>query len=153
MVTTPGPWTTSFVDHLFVISVLVLLCFCARLFIDVLWSSARKGLTSWLSLMMFNCEVNTFWLECWFRCGAWLYRFLIFALFLTLLPSYAIQCTNMNQTFIKPYTPSVLLWGIGKQYRPDPDQTLRSAVSSLFAYIMFYQNLNKNQKKVPPNIP
>ena len=31
MVTPPGPWTTVLVDHLFVISVLVLLCFCARL--------------------------------------------------------------------------------------------------------------------------
>ena len=35
-----------------VISVLCLLCFCARLFIDALW----KGLTSWLSLVMSNHE-------------------------------------------------------------------------------------------------
>ena len=41
-------------DH-YVISVLFLLCFCARLFIDALWSPAEKGLTS-----RFNCEIVTF---------------------------------------------------------------------------------------------
>ena len=44
----------------YVISVLFLLCFRARLFIDALWSSAGKGLTSWLSFEMSNCEVVTF---------------------------------------------------------------------------------------------
>ena len=34
----------------YVISVLFFLCFSALLFIDVLWSPAGKGLTSWLSL-------------------------------------------------------------------------------------------------------
>ena len=33
-------------------SVLFLLCFRARLFIDALWSSAGKGLTSWLSFVI-----------------------------------------------------------------------------------------------------
>ena len=37
-----------------------LLSFCARLFIDALWSPAGKGLTSWLSFVMPNCEVATF---------------------------------------------------------------------------------------------
>ena len=46
-------------DHL-CFSVLVLLCFRARLFIDALWSPAGKGLTSWLSFVMSNCEVVTF---------------------------------------------------------------------------------------------
>ena len=32
----------------------------ARLFIDALWSPAGKGLTSWLSFVMSNCEVVTF---------------------------------------------------------------------------------------------
>ena len=36
---------------------LVLLCFHARLFVDALWSPAGKGLTSWLSFVMSNCEV------------------------------------------------------------------------------------------------
>ena len=42
-----------------VISVLFLLCFPVCLFIDALWSSAGKGMTSWLSFVMSNCEVVT----------------------------------------------------------------------------------------------
>ena len=41
---------------------LVLSCFCyvrARLFIDVLWSPAGKGLTSWLSFVKSNCKVDS----------------------------------------------------------------------------------------------
>ena len=68
---------------IYVISVLFLLCFRARLDIDALWSPAGKGLTSWLSFVISYCEVVTFPLVSWVRCGAWLYRFLIFALFLT----------------------------------------------------------------------
>ena len=49
---------------------LVLLCFRSRLLIDVLWSPAGKGLTSWLSFVMSNCEVVTFPLESWVNCGA-----------------------------------------------------------------------------------
>ena len=48
------------------------------LFISALWSPAEKGLTPWLSfydvLLCFSV-----------RCGTRLYRFLIFATFLTLL--------------------------------------------------------------------
>ena len=66
--------------HLWIISVLFLLCFRARLFIDALLSPAGKGETSWLSFVMSNCEVATFPLVSWARCGAWLYRFLIFFL-------------------------------------------------------------------------
>ena len=47
-----------------------LLCFHARLLIDVLWSPAGKGLTSWLSFVMYNCEVVPFPLVSWIRCGA-----------------------------------------------------------------------------------
>ena len=47
-----------------------LLCFRACLFIDALWSPAGKGLTSWLSFVMSNCEVLTFPLVSWVRCGA-----------------------------------------------------------------------------------
>ena len=42
---------------IYVISVLFLLCFRARLFINALWSPAGKGLTSWLSFVVSNCEV------------------------------------------------------------------------------------------------
>ena len=54
-------------------------------FIDALWwSPAGKGLASWLTFVMSNCEFVTFQLVSWVRRGTWLYRFLIFALFLTL---------------------------------------------------------------------
>ena len=49
---------------------LVLLCFCVCLFIDALWSPAGKGLISSLSFVMSNCEVVTFPLVSWVRCGA-----------------------------------------------------------------------------------
>ena len=52
-------------------------------FICALWSPAWKGLTSWLSFVVSNCEFVTFPLVSWVRCGTWLYRFLIFAPLLT----------------------------------------------------------------------
>ena len=72
-------------DLLCFCSVLCLLCFCARLFICALWSPAGKGLTSWLSFVVSNCEFVTFPLVSWVRCGTWLYRFLIFAPLLTFI--------------------------------------------------------------------
>ena len=42
----------------------------AALFVDALWSPAGKGLTSWLSFVMSNCDVVTFPLVSWVRCGA-----------------------------------------------------------------------------------
>ena len=51
-------------DHLWYFC-LVLLCFHARLFVDALWSPAGKGLTSWLSFVMSNCDVVTFPLVSW----------------------------------------------------------------------------------------
>ena len=49
---------------------LVLLCFHACLFVDALWSPAGKGLASWLSFKMSNCDVFCFPLVSWVRCGA-----------------------------------------------------------------------------------
>ena len=49
--------------------VLCLLCLCDRLFICAWWSPAGKGLTSWLSFVLFNCECVTFPLVSWVRCG------------------------------------------------------------------------------------
>ena len=72
--------------NIHVISAWWLLCFRVRLFIDTLWSPAVKGLSSWLSFVMSNCEFVTFPLVSWVRCGTWLYRFLIFAPLLTLSP-------------------------------------------------------------------
>ena len=54
---------------LFLSLVFFLLCFRARLFFDALWSSAGKGLISWLSLTMSNCEVVIPLVSC-VRCGA-----------------------------------------------------------------------------------
>ena len=54
---------------IYVISVLCLLCFRARLFIDDVWSPAGKGLTCWLSFMMSNCEFVTLSLVSRVRCG------------------------------------------------------------------------------------
>ena len=65
-------------------SVLCLLCLYARLFICALWSPAGKGLTSWLSFVVSNCEFVTFSLVSWVRCGTRLYRFLIVAPLVTL---------------------------------------------------------------------
>ena len=54
-------------NFLWVFSVLCLLCLCARLFICALWSPAGKGLTSWLSFVVYNCEFVTFPLVSWVR--------------------------------------------------------------------------------------
>ena len=62
-----------------------LLCFRGHLFIDDLWSPAGNRQTSWLSFVMSNSEIVTLPLAFWVRCGAWLYRFLIQVLFLTML--------------------------------------------------------------------
>ena len=48
------------VPRRYFISVMSLLCFCARLFIDAFWSPAGNGLTSWLSFVMSYCELVTF---------------------------------------------------------------------------------------------
>ena len=52
-------------DLLCFCSVLCLLCLCARLFNCALWSPAGKGLTSWLSFVVSNCEFVTFPLVSW----------------------------------------------------------------------------------------
>ena len=85
----------SFVDHLCYFC-LVLLWFHARLFVDALWSPA----------VMSNCDAVTLPLVPWVRCGAWLYRFLIFALFLTKIRSKAvvlllfIHCLLLRPIFV-----------------------------------------------------
>ena len=68
----------------YVFSVLFLLCLFTCLFICALWSPVGKGLTSWLSFVVSNCEFVTFPLVSCVRCGTWLYWFLIFAPLLTM---------------------------------------------------------------------
>ena len=53
-------------DHIFYFC----LVFVMLSFIDALWSPTGKGLTSWLSFMVSNCEFVTFPLVSWVRCGA-----------------------------------------------------------------------------------
>ena len=45
-------------------------CLVFAMPLRALWSPAREGLTSWLSFAMSNCEVFTFPLVSWVRCGA-----------------------------------------------------------------------------------
>ena len=47
---------------------LCLFCLCARLLMCALWLHAGKGLTSWLSFVVYNCEFVTFPLVSWVRC-------------------------------------------------------------------------------------
>ena len=42
---------------------------CVCLIICALWSPAGKGLTFWLSFVVYNCEFVTFSLLSWVRCG------------------------------------------------------------------------------------
>ena len=56
----------------------------SRLFIAALWSPAGKGLTAWLLLVMFIVFLLLSHVVSWVKCGTWLHRFLIFAIFLTL---------------------------------------------------------------------
>ena len=57
-------------DFLLHIPTAVVPCEVARLFVEALWSPAWKGLTSWLSFVMCICDVVTFPLVSWVRCGA-----------------------------------------------------------------------------------
>ena len=61
----PFQGSASFLDHLCYFC-LVLLCFHAHLFVDALWSSAGKGLTSWLLFVMFYCDNVTLSLSHWY---------------------------------------------------------------------------------------
>ena len=56
-------------SFMFFFSVLYLLCLRAPLFICALWSTAGKGLPSWLSFVVSNCEFVTFPLVSCVRCG------------------------------------------------------------------------------------
>ena len=66
-------------------SVSCLQCLCARLFICALWSTAGKGLISWLSFVVSYFEFVTLPLVSCVRCGTGLYRFPIFAPLLTFI--------------------------------------------------------------------
>ena len=54
-------------DHLCYLCLVIVMLL--RLFIAALWSPAGKGLTSWLSFVVYNCEFVTFPLVSWVMCG------------------------------------------------------------------------------------
>ena len=67
-------------------------------------SPAGKGLTSWLWFVISNCQIVTLPLLSWVRCGAWLHRFLIFALLFTfiLLINQSEQIGEKQLSFYAP---------------------------------------------------
>ena len=109
---------------------LVLLCFQARLFVEALWPPAGKRQTSWLSSVMSYCDVVTFPLVSWVWCGAWLYRFLIFALFLT-----SIKSLTLNQIVLD--FPS---WADCID-EPRPDMNIKVTAFTV-AHNIYYTNLH-----------
>ena len=80
----------------------------SRMFIAALWSSG-KMLTSWFLLMMFIVFVLLSHVVSWVRCGTWLYRFLIFDIFLSYMTVMKqrksiqlIELETVGQTFKNP---------------------------------------------------
>ena len=86
-------------DHLcYLCFVFVIL---SRPFSAALWSPDGKGLTSWLLFVIFNCAFVTF--PCGILGQMWymIYRFLIFAVFLTLNTFvYLCRCTRMCVLYV-----------------------------------------------------
>ena len=54
------------------------------LFIAAFWTPPGKSLTSWLSCVMLSCVLSFSHVVSWVRYRTWVYRFLFFAIFLTL---------------------------------------------------------------------
>ena len=52
---------------MFLFCLVFAMSFCAS--VCASWSPAGKGLTSWLSFVVSNCEFATFPLVSWVRCG------------------------------------------------------------------------------------
>ena len=86
----------SFVDHLcYLCFVFVML---SRLFIAALWSPEGKGLANWLLFVIFIVILLLSHLVSWDRCGTWLYRFMILAVFLTL--SFHLMVIHKTISFV-----------------------------------------------------
>ena len=77
----------------------------SRLFSAALWSPDWKGLTSWLSCVWFYCVFVISYVVFWARCGAWLYRFLIFAFFHTFIHC----CWGIPRIWIQLFFSTLLL--------------------------------------------
>ena len=89
-----SPPVKYFTDHFKVVLPLWIICVSClvfamlwRLFIAAFYSPAGKELTFWLLFVMFNVYLSLSHVVSWSRCGTWLYRFLICAIFLTMWSS------------------------------------------------------------------
>ena len=83
-------------DHLCYLCLVFVMLSC--LFIAALWSPEGKGLASWLLFMMFIVILLLSHLVSWDRCGTWLYRFLILAVFLTFVIAGCIKLIFCSYT-------------------------------------------------------
>ena len=75
----------SLVDHLCFFVLFFVILSCASVYWCLVVTCWERAYLLALSFVISNCELVTFPLLSLVRCGAWLYRFLIFALFLTFL--------------------------------------------------------------------
>ena len=80
-------------DHLCFVCLAFLML--SHVFIAALWSPASKGLTSWLLLLMFIVILLLSHVVSWVMSGSSMYRFLIFAVFLSLD-----RAKHVNKCFI-----------------------------------------------------
>ena len=83
LLTFQGGTYSSFVDHYYYLCLVLVML--SGPFIDALWSPTGKGLISWLLFVVFYCFLSLSHVVSWLRCDTWLFRFLTFAIFLTLL--------------------------------------------------------------------
>ena len=54
---------------MFLFCLMFAMSLCASVYISALWSPAGKGLISWLSFLVSNCECVIFPLVSWVGCG------------------------------------------------------------------------------------
>ena len=99
----------SFVDILWVFSVLCLLCLlCVSVYMCLVVTCWERA-DNFALVVVFNCECVTFSLVSWVRCGTWFYWVLIFAPLLTL--------NFLNSILCHTYCPKIVLkWPIHKNY-------------------------------------
>ena len=100
---------------IYIVSVLFLLCFRARLFIDAFWSPAGKGLTSCLSFVM-----SKVW-SCHFPIG-------ILGQMWCLILSIPDLCPLSYCKTLIHLSLASFLWDIGKQCRPRSDARTRRLI-------------------------
>ena len=71
----------------------------SSLFIAALWPPAWKGLTSWRLFVMFIVFLLLSYVVSRVRCGILLYRFLIFAVFLTFVGPFFIDAASLFSNY------------------------------------------------------